>query len=206
MSFLHDGDKRSAFPFRARALHDAAMSTNAWVLSQDADLHLRGGVRARVTWPPATAAERPPLLVLVPPRGEQAEADLCRELAVRIPAVVLAAGPGTLGAARETLEWGADHAAELGADADRIVLAGDHRGATVVAALARHSRDRGWPAIAHVVLIDARAAADTADALAPLFRVAIRSSRASRAGTPAVSGPADRARAAGSGRPRGGRR
>ncbi len=170
MSFLHDRDKRSAFPFRASALHDPGMSSNDWVLSQDAELHLRGGVRARVTWPPATAAARPPLLVLVPPREEQADADLCRELAIRIPAVVIAAAPGTFAAAREALEWGADHAAELGADGSRIVLAGAHRGATVVAALARQARDRGWPAIAHVVLIDPRAVADAAGALAPLFR------------------------------------
>ena len=57
------------------------MSSNARVLPQDAELHLRGGVRARVTWPPATAADRPPLLVFVPGRGEHADADLCRELA-----------------------------------------------------------------------------------------------------------------------------
>ena len=180
------------------------MSSNVWVLSQDAELHLRGGVRARVTWPPATAADPPPLLVLVPGRGEQADAELCRELAIRIPAVVLAPAPGTFGAAREALEWGADHAAELGADADQIVLAGDHRGATVVAALARHARDRGWPAIAHVVLIDPRAV--QADALAPLFRVAIRSSGSTRVGTPAASGPAGRERAAGTARRRGARR
>jgi acetyl esterase/lipase len=202
MSFLHDRDKRSAFPFRACALQDPGMS-NAWVLSQDAELHLRGGVRARVTWPPATAGERPPLVVLVPGRGEQADANLCRELAIRIPAVVLAAAPGTFTAAREALEWGADHAAELGADAEEIVLAGDHRGATVVAALARHARDRGWPAIAHVVLIDPRAVLATADALAPLLRVAIRSTRA---GTPAASGPGGRGRAVGTARRRGARR
>jgi alpha/beta hydrolase fold len=206
MSFVHDRDKRSAFPFRASALEDHRMSSNAWVLSQDAELHLRGGVRARVTWPPATAADRPPLLVLVPGRGEQADADLCRELAIRIPAVVLAAAPGTFGAAREALEWGADHAGELGADADQIVLAGDHRGATEVAALARHARDRGWPAIAHVVLIDPRAVLTTADALAPLFRVAIRSSGSTREGTRAASGPAGRERAVGTARRRGARR
>jgi len=180
------------------------MSSNARVLSQDAELHLRGGVRARVTWPPATAADRPPLLVFVPGRGEHADADLCRELAIRIPAVVLAAAPGTFGAAREALEWGAGHAAELGADADQIVLAGDHRGATVVAALARHARDRGWPAITHVVLIDPRAI--QADALAPLFRVAIRSSGSIREGMPAASGPAARERAVGPARRRGARR
>jgi hypothetical protein len=145
----------------------------AWVLSQDADLHLRGGVRARVTWPPDTPVERPPLLVFVPPRGVPADALLCHELAVHIPAVVLAADSGSFHAAREALEWGADHAAELGADPRRLVLVGEHRGATVVAALARHARDRGWPQIAHAVLIDPASASNTVDALARMFRVAV---------------------------------
>jgi hypothetical protein len=176
MTILHDGDKRSAFPFSRARLHDAAMSSNAWVLSQEADLHLRG-VRARVTWPPATSAERPPLLVQVRAPGEAADPDLYRELAVHVPAVVLAVEAG---AARETLEWGADHAAELGADASRIVLGGSHRGATAIAALAREARERGWPPIAHIVLFDPGATA--LDALPGLFRAAVGRQQAARPG------------------------
>jgi acetyl esterase/lipase len=171
------------------------MPSNAWVLSQDADLHLRG-VRARVTWPPATHAERPPLVVLVRPSD-----DLCHELAVRIPAVVLAVDTG---AAREALEWGADHAAELGADPGRVVLAGSHRGATTIAALAREARDRGWPSIAHVVLFDPDAT--KVEALARLFRIAVFRRGSTRAGTQAASGRAGRERPAARARPRGARR
>ena len=47
-----------------------------------------------------------------------------------------------------------DHAAELGADPRRLLLAADHGGAGLVAALARHARDRGWPPIARHVLVD----------------------------------------------------
>ena len=205
MPFLHDRDKRLAFPFSRARTEDAGMTSNA-------DLHLRGGVRAQVSWPttagelpapPATRApsvadtaapgERPPLLVLVSGDGR-----LGPELAARIPAVVLTAAAD---GAREALEWGADHAAELGADPGRIVLAGEHRGATALAALAREARDRGWPAIAHVVLFDPRATA--VGALAGLFRVALR---ATRAGTREAAGPGGRARAGGPARPRGGRR
>jgi hypothetical protein len=192
MSFLHDGHKGSAFPFSGAGLHDPRMSSNA-------DLHLRGGVRARVAWPPSTAPERPPLLVLV--RGENADTDLGRELAARVPAVVLSVAAG---AAREALEWGADHAAELGAAPGRIVLAGPHRGATAIAALAREARDRGWPAIAHVLLFDP--GSTTVDALAGLFRIAVRWPEATPAGTRAASGREGRARAAAPARLPGGRR
>ena len=136
---------------------------NAWVLSQDAELHLRGGVRVRVTWPPATPAGPPALLVFVQPPADGA---LVRELAVRLPAVVLAVEEGS---PAEALEWGADHAAELGADPGRLILAGDHAGAGTVAALARQARDRGWPPIDHVVLIDRTT---RVEALAGMLQVA----------------------------------
>jgi hypothetical protein len=188
MPLLHDRDARSAFPFSRPAAHDAGMTPNVATLSQDADLRLRGGFRVRVAWPPATSGERPPLLVLV-----GADPDSGRELAVRIPAVVLAVEPA---AAREALEWGADHAAELGAAPGRIVLAGARRDAAAVAALAREARDRGWPRVAHVALFDP--AATAVEALAGLLRIAA----AMRPGTPAGSVPAGPAPAGGQARPR----
>ena len=175
MPFVHDRDVRSAFPFSRATAHDCGMT--AATLSQDADLHLRGGVRARVTWPPATSGGPPPLVVLV-----GTDPQLGRELAVHVPAVVLSVDPG---AAREALEWGADHAAELGAAPGGIVLAGSRRGAPAIAALAREARDRGWPRFAHVALFDP--AATTGDALAGLFRIAIRRPEATRPGTPEAS-------------------
>ena len=50
------------------------------------------------------------------------------------------------------LQWCADHGAELGGDPRRLILAGDRDAAGVVAALARHARDRGWPPIERIVV------------------------------------------------------
>jgi alpha/beta hydrolase family protein len=151
MSFLHDGHKRSAFPFSARAAQDAAMPSDASTLAQHADLRLRGGVDVQVTWPPATP-EAPALLVVL--AGESPGAPIWLQLCVRIPAVLLTVRGMRLAEAREALEWGADHAQELGADPRRLLLAADHGGAGLVAALARQARDRGWPVVARHVLID----------------------------------------------------
>jgi hypothetical protein len=178
MPFLHDRHERSAFPFSRAASQDAGMTSTA-------DLRLRGGLRAQVTWP--RSAERPPLLVLV-----AGEPRIARELADRLPAVVLAVGDD---GAREALEWGADHAAELGAAPDRTLVAGPHRVATAVAALARQARDRGWPPIATALLFDP--AATAVEPLAGLFRIAARLPAATRAGTPAASVPAGPAPAPG---------
>jgi alpha/beta hydrolase fold len=158
MRFVHDRDERSAFPFRPRAVEDAGMS----ILAQHAELRLRRA-NVQVTWPPSTT-DTPALLVVV---GD-ADAPAWQQLAVMTPAVLLAVPDATFGAAREALEWGADHAAELGADPRWLVLAGEHRGADLVAALARHARDRGWPRIARQVLIDPEHA--RVDRLARLLR------------------------------------
>jgi alpha/beta hydrolase fold len=160
MSFVHDGNKRSAFPFPARAVDDVGMQ------SQYADLHLRG-VDVQVMWPPS-ASEPPALLVVLP--GESAGAPIWRELSARIPAVVLAVPFARVDEAREALEWGADHAAELGADPRRLLLAADHGGAGLVAALARHARDRGWPPIARHVLVDPELGPARLDQLVGLLR------------------------------------
>jgi hypothetical protein len=167
MRFLHDRDKRLAFPFPARAFEDARMPSNGSILSQQADLHLRRGVDVQVTWPSA-APETPALLVVL--AGESSGAPIWHELCVRIPAVVLAVPAAGFDEARETLEWAADHAAELGADPRRLLLAADHGGAGLVAALARHARDRGWPPIARHVLIDPELGPARVDQLVGLLR------------------------------------
>ena len=159
MPFVHDGDKRSAFPFHARAFDDAGMV-------QHADLRLRR-VDVQVTWPSSTR-ETPALLVVLP--GESEGAPVWRELSARIPAVALAVPSARFDEAREALEWGADHAAELGADPGRLLLAADHGGAGLIAALARHARDRGWPRIARHVLIDPEIGPARLDQLVGLLR------------------------------------
>ena len=47
------------------------------------------------------------------------------------------------------VEWAADHAIHVGADADRLVVAGGG----LAAAVALHARDEGWPRLARQVLI-----------------------------------------------------
>ena len=51
------------------------------------------------------------------------------------------------------LEWSADHAAELGADPNRLLLAGSGAGAAAAVVLALRARDRGWPCIARQLLV-----------------------------------------------------
>jgi alpha/beta hydrolase fold len=166
MSFMHDGHKRLAFPFPARAAQDAGMPSDASIVAQHADLRLRGGVDVKVTWPPATP-EPPALLVVL---AGKSDAPIWQELCLRIPAVLLTVRGLRFGEACEALEWGADHADELGADPSRLLLAADHGGAGLVAALARHARDRGWPPVSRHVLIDPDLGPARVDELVGLLR------------------------------------
>jgi hypothetical protein len=43
------------------------------------------------------------------------------------------------------LEWAAEHAAELGADSGRLLVAGQGAGGDVAAAVAAQARAAGWP-------------------------------------------------------------
>jgi len=54
---------------------------------------------------------------------------------------------------RVALEWAADHAAALEADAGRLYVGGLGTGAALAAAAALQARDRCWPAVAGQVLI-----------------------------------------------------
>jgi hypothetical protein len=101
-----------------------------------AELHLRGAAPIRVTW---TGTGPVPLVVFL---GD--------ELQIDCPAVVLAVTNTADGLS--ALQWSADHGAELGGDPRRIILAGDHAAAGLVAALAREARDRGWPPIERTVI------------------------------------------------------
>lgn len=70
------------------------------------------------------------------------------------------------------LEWAADHAADLGADPARLLVAGAGAGGDLAAALALYARDQGWPVLTRQILIDpildtVRAAAGDLAGLAP---------------------------------------
>ncbi len=120
-----------------------------------ADVLLRGHarpVRARVHWPnPTHPAPVPALLVLFtaswPDGGEAAH------LAGLLGVVTLSASPATVAEALATMEWAADHAADLGADPRRLVIAGTGAAANLAAAVSVQARDNGWPSIARQVLI-----------------------------------------------------
>jgi acetyl esterase/lipase len=51
------------------------------------------------------------------------------------------------------LRWLPEHAAELGADPDRLAVAGDSAGGNLATVLARHARDGGGPALRYQVLV-----------------------------------------------------
>jgi hypothetical protein len=160
-----------------------------------ADMPLRGRtapLATRVYWPapaaPAAPADRRPALVVLFPgaSGDADQADaLSRGLCSYAGVVVLtlAGGPGgdgALDAARTTVDWAADHAAELGADARRLVVAGCGTGARLAAAVAQLACEQGWPPIARQVLIcpDRETTVSTGGAgLAPATVVAIDGGR-----------------------------
>jgi acetyl esterase/lipase len=119
------------------------------LVQREADLSLRAArdfVRPRVSWP-ADAEDGSPIAVVVwdhQPGLEAADA-LCREGGF----VVLALRTSALDVATIALEWAGDHAGLLGADPDRLVVAGG--GLAAQAAL--HARDNGWPPVWRQVLI-----------------------------------------------------
>jgi acetyl esterase/lipase len=128
-----------------------------------AGLSLRGSagpLRAQVSWPDSEPGDRPPLTVLV----DGAEVPSAFSAA---GIVVLSVRTAAFHDAVATVEWAADHAAELGADARRLMVAGG----ALAAAVALHARDAGWPPLARQILIDGDLAlplrAATVDGVAP---------------------------------------
>jgi acetyl esterase/lipase len=127
-----------------------------------AQLHLRSQDRvlaATVAWP--APAERPPMLLVFFPDAELPDvysAALSREAGVVVLTAAVRSSPYDLDAtafddASAVLGWAADHADELDADPDRLVVAGHGSGAALAAAVTLHARDDWWPAIARQVLI-----------------------------------------------------
>lgn len=86
----------------------------------------------------------------------------CRALANGVDAVVVSVDyrlapehkfPAPAEDAYAATQWVAEHAADLGADASRLAVAGDSAGGNLAAAVALMARDRGGPAIAFQLLI-----------------------------------------------------
>lgn len=70
------------------------------------------------------------------------------------PSGLRRASPISVDEATGIVGWAADHAGELGADPRQLVLAGEGSSAAVVAAVALHARDHGWPHLARQLLIE----------------------------------------------------
>ena len=150
-------------------MHDSPSTHNAIerpplvALRSAADLRLRargGPFSVRVHWPAITAPGSPPpaIVVLANPGGagaiDPADDFLARQLCAVLGAVALATPAGADPERdAETLEWAADHAAELGADATRLALAGRGAAARAAVAVADRAVACGWPPIAHLILL-----------------------------------------------------
>jgi len=146
----------------ARALYSSTPRSRLSV-PRVAELQLRGrtGVlRASVAWP--VPAERPPALLVYFPHSARDAGQLARALSRLAGVVVLTAEVRSAASdfastafddASATLGWAADHAEELDADPDRLLVAGYGAGAALAAAVTLHARDQWWPAVARQVLI-----------------------------------------------------
>jgi acetyl esterase len=116
-----------------------------------ADLQLRGNTSplpVRVYWP--ARADPVPVLVFCivgAGAGSQTEAT-CQGLSEDPGLLVLAVScPAGAQDGTTVLEWAAEHAAELGADSGRLLVAGQGAGRAVAAAVALQARAAGWPAV-----------------------------------------------------------
>jgi acetyl esterase len=86
----------------------------------------------------------------------------CHRLAAGVPAVVVSVDyrlapehrfPAAVDDCEAATQWVSAHAAELGADAARLAVAGDSAGGNLAAVVSRRARDAGGPAIAFQLLV-----------------------------------------------------
>jgi acetyl esterase len=78
----------------------------------------------------------------------------CRTLCA-MEHLVLAIPEGTtLHDATLAVEWAAEHAADLGADSERLLVGGEGLGASIAAGVVQHAREQGWPPFTMVPIHD----------------------------------------------------
>lgn len=127
-----------------------------------------GAITGRLTWPAIAASwsvgpsggpgrpELPAVLLLGPDLPARVDRAACAtRLSCRAGVLVLdlpwnrSAG---LAKAEYALGWLADHASEVGADPQRLVVIGLTEATDAAVALACHARDEGWPPLAQHIL------------------------------------------------------
>jgi acetyl esterase len=117
-----------------------------------ADLRLRGSTSplpVRVYWPGQVASQPVPLLVFCTVGAGAGAQETCRGLSQDRGLLVLAVScPAGAQDAMTVLEWAAEHAAELGADPGRLLVAGQGAGSAVATEVAAQARAAGWPEVA----------------------------------------------------------
>jgi hypothetical protein len=143
-----------------------------------AQLRLRGDdgpLSAQLVWPAAGATAAMVLLFDAGEPDAAGHAELVCRSAAGAPAILSLSAGCRRGRELEdgvrSIEWTADHAAQLGAEGAGLILAGLRGGAAVAAALAVRARDDGWPDVIHQLLIQPRFDASS-PSTAPLSGVA----------------------------------
>lgn len=123
-----------------------------------------GSIPVRIYTPPdAAAGSRLPLLVYIHGGGwvlgwlDSLGLDaLCTYFCAKVNCVVVSVGyrlspeskfPGPVEDSYAALEWAVKNAASLGADADRVAVAGESAGGNLTAAVCIMARDRGGPSV-----------------------------------------------------------
>jgi len=120
-----------------------------------------GQIAIRVYWPPEGGEADPPVVVFIH-GGGWSVGDLdtydgtARSHAVGADAVVVSVDyrlapehpfPAAVEDVWAATQWAAEHAGELGADPDRLAVAGDSAGGNLAAVVAQLARDAGGPTV-----------------------------------------------------------
>ncbi len=138
-----------------RAIHPEVRSENRTIDGP------AGPIPIRVYWPPTTGDSAPPVVVFIH-GGGWCVGDLdtydgtARDHAVGTGAVVVSVDyrlapehpyPAAVEDVWAATQWVAEHAGELGADPERLAVAGDSAGGNLAAVVSQLARDAGGPRI-----------------------------------------------------------